>query len=320
MDFNPEAAAVGLDYWLQWQVPVCALIFTIPSIISLNLVIKERRRDDQQLLKSSDLWLPCWRNLHPLWLLLYRAFAFSSMVYLLYQTVESFGSFVFFFYTQWTFVLVLVYFAIGIIISARGCWIYSKKTVVQNSERDKFLKKESEKSEYESSTIIKGKEKLQIDQPAEFLENLMQSIYHACAGAVMLTDIVFWCILLPLMSGENFSLTMLIGLMHSANVIFLLLDAAFNSLPFPWYRLTYFVLWSFSYIVFQWISHAFGVRWWPYPFLELSTPWAPAWYFGLALFHIPCYGLYALLIKAKDSIFKRMFPRAFVRVSGEKQT
>lgn len=36
-------------------------------------------------------------------------------------------------------------------------------------------------------------------------------------------------------------------------------------------------------------------------------------YFGMALVHIPCYGLYALLIKAKDQIFSRLFPQAFLR-------
>lgn len=93
---------------------------------------------------------------------------------------------------------------------------------------------------------------------------------------------------------------------------------------------------------------------WPYPFLELNTPWAPVWYvvhqlwyvsahfnhlqlpinkerikiltlnfilrihscsyFGLALVHIPCYWIYTLVVKAKCSIFTRLFPRAFVRL------
>ncbi|KAK3034662.1 hypothetical protein RJ639_033617 [Escallonia herrerae] len=323
--------SVGLEYWLRWQVPVCALLIVIPLIVSVVVI----KRVDKEPLTSSDLWMPCWRNLSPLWLLFYRAFAFVAMDFVLHRTAAAFGPVVFFFYTQWTFVLVIVYFVLGTIISAHGCWMYFKQPFAQYGERSKFLKRDSEEKESESTTASKEKEKQrQFDQLAGFWGNLMQSIYHACAGAVMLTDVVFWCLLLPFMLGETFRLTLilinspscftiieidlvfiwqLIGCMHSLNAVFLLVDSALNSLPFPWHGLTYFVLWSFAYIVFQWVVHACGVTWWPYPFLELSTTWAPLWYFGLALVHLPCYGLYVLIVKAKGSMFSRMFPRAFVR-------
>ncbi|XP_074347884.1 uncharacterized protein LOC141686732 isoform X2 [Apium graveolens] len=303
--------AVGLDYWLQWQVFVCALIIIIPLSISLRITIKRGLKGDQQL-RSCDLWLPCWKNLHPKWLLLYRVIAFCSMAFLLYQTVVSFGLFVFYFYTQWTFTLVLFYFAIGTIVSARGCWIYSKKPFAQDADRETLLKKDrSDKPNDPTANREAVETGSSIGQEAGTLEILLHSIYHACAGAVMLTDLVFWFILVPLMVGKDFELTMLIGLMHSVNVVFLFLDSAFNSHPFPWSRFTYFVLWTGAYIIFQWTIHACGVTWWPYPFLELNTPWAPAWYFGMALFHVPCYGLYALLIKAKEFVFSRMFPRSY---------
>lgn len=55
MAFSSEIKEVGLDYWLRWQVPVCALIIIIPSVISLNLIIKRSRREDgHNQLKSSD--------------------------------------------------------------------------------------------------------------------------------------------------------------------------------------------------------------------------------------------------------------------------
>ncbi|KAL1827284.1 hypothetical protein ACET3Z_005696 [Daucus carota] len=310
------AEATDLDYWLQWQVLVCALIVFIPTIISLNLIIKTSRRQvkqQQQQLKSCDLWLPCWKNLHPKWLLLYRVIAFCFMALLLCQTVVSFGPFICFYYTQWTVALVLVYFAIGVIVSARGCWTYPKEPLANNADREMLVAKDYSDSAHESTTDIKAVGENSIHQEAGALENLMQSIYHACGGAVMLTDLVFWFLLLP---WGNDSLTMLLGLLHSANVVFLVLDSAFNNHPFPWSRFTYFVLWSCAYIISQWIIHFCGVvTWWPYPFLELDTPWAPAWYFGLALFHIPCYALYSLLIEAKDFILSRMFPRAFLRLS-----
>ncbi|KAL0389761.1 UNVERIFIED_CONTAM: hypothetical protein Scaly_0333200 [Sesamum calycinum] len=240
-----KETALGLEYWLQWQVLVSALILLLTTVVSV-LLLRKRGSEERGSLKPTDFWTPCWRNLHPRWLLFYRAFAFIAMAYLLYQTVAAFGFFVFFFYTQWTFALVMVYFATS-------------------------------------------------------------------AGAAMLTDLVFWCLLLPFMTGKDFQLTLLIGCMHSVNAVFLILESALNRLPFTWFGLVYFVLWSCAYVVFQWVLHACCFTWWPYPFFDLSTPWAPLWYLALGLVHIPCYGLYVLLKKAKNAAFSRIFPRKFVR-------
>jgi len=205
--------------------------------------------------------------------------------------------------------LVMVYFALGTVISAAGCWTYSNKPLPNNEESDGFIKKDLGDSSHTTTTTSKH-----YDLEAGFWGHLMQAIYQTSAGASILTDIVFWCILVPFLLDENFQLTQLIGWMHSINAVFLLIDSAFNSLPFPWYRLAYFVVWSVVYVLFHWLLHAFGLtNWWPYPFLDLSTPWAPLWYLGLALVHIPCYGLYVLLIKAKNSIFSTMFPHTFLR-------
>uniref|UniRef100_A0A1S3Y7D5 Uncharacterized protein n=1 Tax=Nicotiana tabacum TaxID=4097 RepID=A0A1S3Y7D5_TOBAC len=138
---------------------------------------------------------------------------------------------------------------------------------------------------------------------------------QTCAGSVILTDIVFWFIILPYSSNSHLQLNLLMGGMHSLNIIFLLIDTCLNSLPLPWSGLAYFVLWSCCYVIFQWLIHACGLIWWPYPFLELSTPWAPLWYFCLAVFHLPCYGIYWLLVAFKNSTFSTLFPQAFVRHS-----
>ncbi|KAK8570306.1 hypothetical protein V6N13_002996 [Hibiscus sabdariffa] len=148
---------------------------------------------------------------------------------------------------------------------------------------------------------------------AGFWGYLMQTIYQTCGGAVILTDLVFWLVIVPFLSNSHLGLNMLMGCMHTVNAVLLILDTLLNSLPFPLFRFAYFVLWSCVYVVFQWVIHACGFTWWPYPFLELNTPWAPLWYFVLALVHIPCYGIYALIVKAKNSIFPRLFPHDFVR-------
>nr|GLL37147.1 uncharacterized protein LOC109182898 isoform X1 [Ipomoea trifida] len=113
-------AVVGIGYWLRWQVVVCALILILPATIALRL-LRSRHKDP---IDPSHFWVPRWGALHPSWLLFYRAFAFASMALLLYQTVATFGFFVFFFYTQWTFALVMVYFAGTLIkVIKMGWWI-----------------------------------------------------------------------------------------------------------------------------------------------------------------------------------------------------
>lgn len=271
---------------------------------------------------SSQLWGSCWRGLHPKWLLGVRFVSFLVLAGFLLWDVLLWDTSIFVYYTEWTFSLVIVYFAVGTIVSAHACWGYSNKTHAENGERTDSLRRDLEENE---STKFKAKDsrgaiKLQSHYDEEesqkragFWGYLMQTIYQTCAGAVILTDIVFWCVILPFLSNSHLGLNLLMGCMHSLNAFFLLLDTSLNSLPFPWFRLSYFVLWSCLYVIFQWVIHACGFTWWPYPFLELSTPWAPLWYFCLAVVHVPCYGLYALLIKAKNAIFSRWFPHAFIR-------
>ncbi|KAL4342653.1 hypothetical protein GQ457_08G021950 [Hibiscus cannabinus] len=305
----------GLGYWLRWQVPVCALITVAPSVVALYVISKVKTDP----LFFNALWKPQWRNLNPCWLLCYRAFAFICMARILFEEVVLVrGASAFYFYTQWTFALVMVYFALGTVFSAYGCWVCLNTPLPENGARDAFLKRDVEENVAEDD--VTDEIKLQschaqeeFQQRAGFWGYLMQIIYQTCAGAVILTDIVFWCVLVPFLSNSHFGLNMLMGSMHSLNAVFLILDTLLNSLPFPWFRLAYFVQWSCLYVVFQWTLHACGFTWWPYPFLELNTPWAPLWYFALAVAHIPCYGIYALIVKAKNSILPKLFPHAFLR-------
>ncbi|XP_068660609.1 uncharacterized protein [Aristolochia californica] len=309
---------LGLQYWLRWQVPVCALIFVIPAIIAVVFVFREKRAP----LSSVDLWMPCWRRLHPLWLLGYRAIVFFLMSFILLRMVVDRGIFEFYFYTQWTFALVIFYFALGTVISAHGCWMFSKNHI-DKEEEGPFLNSDLEDCT-SSIPLTRNKINGNIELPSHGEQNenkrvagfwgyLLQILYQTCAGAVVLTDIVFWCVIVPFLTNDHFKLNLLMGCMHSLNAVFLVLDTAVNSLPFPFFRLAYFVLWSSIYVIFQWILHACGFTWWPYPFLELATPWAPAWYLCLALIHIPCYGFYSLIVKAKHSFFPKLFPNAHIQ-------
>ncbi|MQM10976.1 hypothetical protein Taro_043876 [Colocasia esculenta] len=291
-------AGEGTTYWLQWQVPICALVFIVPGAVAAVVLYRLRGVH----LRASDLWLPCWRRVRPGWLLGYRAVVLLVMSYVLYRIALQHGASVVYFYTQWTFSLVIVYFA----------------------DREEGESQESERRAGGGFRWRIGRGKAMVAGGAWdvdvclWLLDFLKTCYYdngrkTSAGAVILTDIVFWGLIVPFLSNEHFKLNVLMGCMHSLNLLFLLFDTALNSLPFPWFGMAYFVLWSCTYVIFQWVLHACGFTWWPYPFLELDTPWAPLWYLCMALVHIPCYVFYTLVVKAKNSLFSKWFPNTYIR-------
>lgn len=120
------------------------------------------------------------------------------------------------------------------------------------------------------------------------------------AGAVVLTDSVFWLILYPSLLANAYRLNFMIVCKHSVNAALLLGDAILNRLRFPFFRMAYFVLWTCTFVLFQWIIHACVSMRWPYPFLDLSSPYAPLWYIGISLLAFPCYGIITLMFRLKQ--------------------
>ncbi|KAK1363118.1 hypothetical protein POM88_038679 [Heracleum sosnowskyi] len=104
--------------------------------------------------------------------------------------------------------------------------------------------------------------------------------------------------------------------MHSINAVFLAGEAALNCMRFPWFRIAYFFLWTTVYVSFQWILHSLSATWWPYPFLDLSDSFSPLWYSSVALSHIPCYGVFALIMKLKHFTYLRLFPQSYQSVAS----
>ncbi|KAJ4755262.1 transmembrane protein [Rhynchospora pubera] len=297
------------EHWLTWQEIVCGLIIVAPVALAAVLLVKVPKEP----LRAYDLWAPCWSGVHPLWLFLYRGSVFLFMTLWFLRFVLSSGGSELLFYTQWTFALVTVYFAIATFISARGCWIDSKKEFKRTEETNEFLHSDLEINGTKIDTaVVLGAR----DMKAEFWGCVMQIVYQTSAGAVVLTDLTFWGLLVPFFYYDSFTLETVIDGMHSLNFLFLLIDTFLNRMSFPWYGIVYFAFWSCAYIIFQWTLHACGVvSWWPYPFLKLDTPWAPLWYLALAFVHVPCYIIYWIIVKAKDKYFPRFFPHAYAKLS-----
>ncbi|RZC52987.1 hypothetical protein C5167_047318 [Papaver somniferum] len=193
---------------------------------------------------SNQLWTSCWRNLNPVWLLVTRFLSFVIMARVLAWDIQLHGKTVFLYYTKWTFALVVFYFALGTIASAQGCLVNSRKPVNQNNGKNSSVKTSMAESSNKSKTTInfsankvRATVKVQsyheqdsIKEIAGFWGYLMQTVYQTCAGAVILTDTIFWFLIVPSLAVAGVEMNLLMGCMHSLNAVFLLIDTALNSL------------------------------------------------------------------------------------------
>ncbi|KAI0510925.1 hypothetical protein KFK09_011536 [Dendrobium nobile] len=196
---------------------------------------------------------------------------------------------------------------IGTMASAYGCWTYSKQPISENEETSCLFRGDVEQC-HDADLALTGVRDRDSDTFSIYRGEQMHK--RVDEGTVILTDVVFWSLLVPFMSYVHFRVNLIMACLHSLNAIFLLVDSALNSLLFPFFGMAYFVLWSCIYVTFQWILHACGLKWWPYPFMDLSTPLAPLWYLAMALIQIPCFSIFYLIAKAKNSYFPKVFPTA----------
>ncbi|GJR52800.1 hypothetical protein Tco_1403321 [Tanacetum coccineum] len=284
------------SYWLNWRFFLCALWIFITLIAASVLLIKyevfnkkkshgkEHEHDVEPvgILYEDETWRTSIKAVHPAWLLVFRLFAFAIMLALLITNLILDGADILFFYTQWTFTLLASSFSIY------GCYKYWNE--VGDNNIDKAIL-DPERGTYVAPSV---------DGLSSHNEPINQSnhgVTHArkTAGAVGLTDSVFWFIIYPFLTPADYSLNFLDVSMHSVNAILLLIDMLLNRLRFPFFRLAYFGLWTCIFVIFQWIVHACVSMWWPYSFLDLSSPFAPLWYLGVGLIHLPAYGIFALV-------------------------
>lgn len=320
------------SYWLNWRFSLCAVWVLVSIAVSSALIWRyecfgstdEDEDGKMGVLYEDEPWRPCLRTIHPVWLLIFRVFAFCLFSLLLVVNVVVDGASMLYYYTQWTFMLVTIYFGLGLLLSAYGCRqyiteAYGRRTVRTKMNPEGGLDLAPTNGETANGTHAMRNSSLEDGsnsrRTAGFAGYLFQIIYQTNAGAVLLTDFVFWLIIFPVLSMKDYDLSFLQVGMHSINVVFLLGDTALNSLRFPWFRFAYFLLWTSVYVTFQWILHGCVSIEWPYPFLDLSSAYAPIWYLILAVLHVPCYAVFHLLTKMKHSLLVRWFSQSYYLAS-----
>ncbi|XP_052190590.1 uncharacterized protein LOC127800173 isoform X2 [Diospyros lotus] len=319
-----------LSYWLSWNFLICAIWVLMPMSVASYIIWKyegsdysksERRNQQEkiQFLHDDKAWRPCLKEIHPFWLLSFRLFAFFVLLGVLVADIIVQGAVMLLYYTQWTFILVTIYFGFGTVLSIYGCHQYYK---AHTAFKAQYVGIESEQGlyvplAYGETTYGVGAEKNLIHEKNDdfpivgILAHTFQVIFQMSAGAVVLTDCIYWFIIFPFLTIKDYDMNYLTVIMHTLNGVVLLLDTALNCLKFPWFRISYLILWTGVYVIFQWILHACVSLGWPYPFLELSAQYAPLWYLLVALMHIPCYGLFSLIMLLKHYMLSTWFPQSY---------
>ncbi|KAJ9540562.1 hypothetical protein OSB04_027068 [Centaurea solstitialis] len=341
MELPVGSDSTRLSYWLTSEFLLCLLSVLTSVTIASYLIWKYEGKDNTERAHNGEEWLPCWKGLSPVWLLAFRIIAFCLLLAVVIADVVTHGNNLFYYYTQWTLMLTTIYFLFGSLLSACGCFwkvkIYNARSIDIEAEQG-----------IHASLIHAGKERAVSQhgesyflQKAPFWGHVFQIVYQMTAGAVMLTDGVYWIAIFPFLTLVEYEMGFLTVVVHSLNLVLLLGDTAINrlvALPslicftnvfpfpyigtlkmisyslfqrFPWYRIAYFILFTALYVIFEWIVHACTVTWWPYPFLNVSEHNAALWYWVVAILHLPCYALFWLLVKVKYLILSRWFPESY---------
>ncbi|XP_028772298.1 uncharacterized protein LOC114729467 [Neltuma alba] len=318
MQLRNTAHVTNISYWLNWRVLLCSASVLLPMIIALLIIWKregsrhlapakgDNQQDRNRILCGDEAWKPCLKGIHPVCLLVYRVAAFVLLLVTLVAKILSNGGTIYLYYTQWTFTLVTVYFGCASMLSVYGCHQFQKSR--SSTFNFSFAGTDAEQG---SSAPLLHQNSTNLSHENRFigiLSYIMEVLFQTNAGAVMLTDSVYWCVIFPFLTIRDYDLSFMTVNMHTLNVVLLLGDTALNCLQLPWFRISFFVLWTGAFVIFQWILHAFVSIWWPYPFLDLSLPYAPLWYFVMALMHIPCYGMFVLIVDLKHYFLSKRFP------------
>ncbi|KAL3636361.1 hypothetical protein CASFOL_020908 [Castilleja foliolosa] len=239
---TPDTTAPS--YWLNWRFLLCAIWILLAMVFaSLTLWKYEghnKSKNRATCLYKGQSWGTCSKSIRPVWLLVYRVFAFCTM---------------------WTFTLVTIYFGLASSLSIYGYLHPCNKPEGQNgnsvcadTERGSYVPPTNGENENTQSIDISSD--LNNDDNcnnASVWEYALQIILQICAGAVALTDAVFWLLIYAFLVGKDYKLHFLAVCVHSVNAVFLLGDIALNNLHFPFFRIAYFVLWTCIFVVFQWI-------------------------------------------------------------------
>ncbi|XP_019057034.1 PREDICTED: uncharacterized protein LOC104805383 isoform X2 [Tarenaya hassleriana] len=229
MSSQNDADSTRLSYWLNWRVFLCEIWVLAPVVGALFIIwkyedrsVETRANDDddddddgkgRQDLSVDDVWRPCLNQIHPGWLLGFRVLAFCFLLATTIVRLLVRGWSIFYYYTQWTFTLLTIYFGLGSLLSVYGCSQCGRQqsmrvttdrsgTVPENGHRQPFIEGEGMNST--KNRKIAGARV--VSKALDSCIHLFQIIFQMSAGAIVLTDCIYWGVIFPYLSIQDYDL------------------------------------------------------------------------------------------------------------------
>ncbi|KAK8655463.1 hypothetical protein V6N13_108038 [Hibiscus sabdariffa] len=340
------ADTATVSYWLNWRFTLCALFILTSMVVSAVIIWKlegrKRSEDGEEnsneapgVLYEDEAWNTCLRSIHPAWLLSFRMFAFFMLLALLLANVAVDGTGIFYFYTQWTFTLVTIYFGFGSAISIYGCQKHWGKV---GGDRTDHISSDFEGTyappvlggtanasnrskqfdTYGSPYRPPRAEFLHPDYPGHILTAISPDFslfgrlpidFCRCSNAHRFSVLARS---FPVPNSQRLRSEFPARLYALGQCRFPSCGSRSSESDILFYGRAHLSSSNgSSMLVLTSGNVILPVHWWPYPFLDLSSLYAPLWYMGVGLMHIPCYGIFALMIKLKDFALWRSSPESF---------
>lgn len=198
------------------------------------------------------------------------------------------------FYTSWNFILQGTYF-VG------AAWRTRRRLQHQVDERTAIYTALVDGSDDGTGSPFARRKRIMRDRGLHWID--LELVLDICLAASLLICVVVWIVLYPYavkIGHPEMILNVVSYCQHGVNVLLLQIDFFATRHFVSRDALPLIMGWPSVYAVFAWIVHGTVARgFWPYPFLDLDTPWAPFWYGGLLGSHILAFVLMMVLSKVK---------------------
>ncbi|RLN87375.1 hypothetical protein BBJ28_00001441 [Nothophytophthora sp. Chile5] len=203
------------------------------------------------------------------------------------------------FYTSWNFIVQGVYFGFAAVRTRQVL-------LRQHEERSHAYTALLDNADYDGSEGPYGERKRVGGARGGGVGWIsMDLVLDVCLATSLLISAVVWTVLYPYAVRTGHPERILNSVsycQHAGNVLLLQLDFFATQHRVSRDALPLMMTWPSLYAIFAWIVHGTIAKgFWPYPFLELHTPWAPVWYGGLLVAHMAALALVLMLSRVKRS-------------------